>query len=137
MDTPSAEGAAAAAAYFMSLYGYTWATGDTSLWDDLSAATCTFCSAVRDDVEAARAQGLHDSGSVIEVVESRGTEIDPEVWYSADLRVVQGPSTRRDSDGTLVSESDGGAFEMAVELSWADGWQVDAADVIESNSGGQ
>lgn len=130
-DRPSVEGAAAAASYFMRLYGYTWATGDTSLWDALAADTCTFCATVRNNVAEAQAASLTDSGSVVEILQADGAEITAGEWYSADLRITQGPSTRRDASGALVSQSDGGTFDVAAELSWDGGWSIDAADVFE------
>ena len=44
MERDDAEGAAAAAEYFLSLYGYVLATGDTAEWDSLSHAECGFCA---------------------------------------------------------------------------------------------
>ena len=130
MSTPSADGAAAAATYFMTaLYPYAYATGDTAEWESMSAPECRLCSGFRDKVAEMVTSGeTIDSGSIT-VDYAFGTEIRADEWYSAELQINQGEATRRDATGTVVSTSPGGRFRVAVAMTWADTWIIDAVDI--------
>ncbi|GCE77939.1 DUF6318 family protein [Cellulomonas biazotea] len=134
METPSAEGAAAAAAYFVELYGYTWATGDTSLWSAMSAETCEFCSAVLDRIAEMKAANYHSTGARTVVTSATGTEIRADEWYSASLVASQDSSSTLDSDGEVVATSDPGTYDLFVAIGWSQGWKVSAIDWTERPS---
>lgn len=73
MERDDAEGAAAAAEYFLSLYGYVLATGDTTEWDFLSHAECGFCADTSDQASWLRENGgKHSGGEMSLKIENAG-----------------------------------------------------------------
>lgn len=128
MATPSTEGAAAAARYFISLYPYMFATGDFTAWDAMSADDCRYCSTARAGVEDQMARGVSGEGSEISVSSATGIELAPGDTYAADLEVTQGPSFEVTPDGVRHPDGDGGAFKLHIALWWRDGWLVRAVD---------
>ncbi len=79
MDRDDAEGAAAAAKYFVSLYPYIMSTGDTAEWDAMTwTDTCTFCTANSTKAQELRSSGYQYSGGEIT------TEV-AKVWPFDDL----------------------------------------------------
>lgn len=131
MDTPSADGAAAAAAYFVGVYEYSYATGDTTPLGQLSAETCVFCTSAIEDIQSSRAAAQTEEGGGSVVHYATGTEITPGEWYSATLRIEQFPSTRRSATGDVVSTGSGGEHDLYFAMSWVGGWRVDEVDVLE------
>lgn len=132
MSSADESGAVAAATYFAELYSYAWATGDTSSWEEMSSEACEWCTQVADDIAAMVSSRERSTGASMLVEESNGTEIEPQRWYSADLRVIQGSSQRLAADGTVLSDSPGGRFRFFAALSWTAGsWQVDAVDILD------
>ena len=124
MKTPSAEGAAAAATYFLQLYPYVNATGDLTEWDAMASPTCTFCAGVRAEVVERVAQGHRNLGGV-EVTSAQGTEVDPGRWYSARLHVVIATSTDVDESGATVEEHPEERHDIDVVMTWNGSWIVD------------
>ncbi|WP_086614732.1 DUF6318 family protein [Actinomyces ruminis] len=55
------EGAAAAAAYFLELVPYVYATGDLEAWQNMSDDNCEFCTGVGNE-----ASEMHDAGGWID-----------------------------------------------------------------------
>ncbi|UZN03037.1 DUF6318 family protein [Cellulomonas sp. S1-8] len=130
MGTASADGAAAAARYFISLYPYAYATGDLAAWNELAATGCAFCDSTRDGVTRVHQGGGRVEGGTITVESADGTEVDAGRWYSATVVATEAPSAEHDVNGTILSESPGGVYEFAVALTFASGsWIVDAVDV--------
>ncbi|MBO0898921.1 hypothetical protein J1G44_06220 [Cellulomonas sp. zg-ZUI199] len=130
MATPDADGAAAAAAYFIALYPYVYATGDTRAWDELAAPACVFCSSARDGASSIHTRGGRVEGGFITVESAEGTEIDAANWYSATVVATEAPSTEYDANGTVLEESQGGRYRFAIALTFTvDHWVVDAVDV--------
>ena len=132
MGTPSAQGAAAAATYFVSLYPYIFATGDLSEWDALSDVDCQYCQNVRASVEDQVARGVRGEGSDITVVSADGTELAPGDTYAADLEITQAPSFEVKSDGTRVPDGDGGRYQLHLALWWREGWLIRAVDATRA-----
>jgi hypothetical protein len=128
MGTPSADGAAAAAAYFAKLHAYAYATRDLGAWTAMSEPDCQFCTNVVDGVNAMVAANESDNTAPVTISESFGTEIDPAVSYSATIRLHQGASERLDSGGSVVRTDPGGDFELYFALAWRDGWFVREVD---------
>ncbi|TFH72170.1 DUF6318 family protein [Cellulomonas sp. HD19AZ1] len=124
MATPNADGAAAAASYFISLFPYVHATGDFTEWDALSAPGCQFCSGVRSDVVEVRGRGNRTLSSA-EVLSASGLEIEANRWYSATLHVSIGPSTEVDPQDAPVREHPAEDRAIDVVMTWSDGWQID------------
>lgn len=128
METPSPEGAAAAASYFMALYPYIYATGDLEEWSALSEPDCQFCANTRASVEEQFARGAVGGGSAITVESANGTEISPGAFYSADLVITQDASYEVSKDGTRTPVGEGGRFRLHFALAWESGWLVRAVD---------
>jgi len=125
MSQPSADGAAAAAGYFMSLYAYANATGELSEWDAMSAPGCTFCAGVREDVESRRAAGVRNIGEV-HVRSAAATEVDAGRWYSARLQVLIGESEDVKDDGSIVEVHPPEDHEIDVVMTWTEAsWIID------------
>ncbi|MBO1752457.1 hypothetical protein J4G33_11660 [Actinotalea sp. BY-33] len=59
MDSSDEAGAVAAAEYFMELFAYVLATGDTTDWNAVTVESCILCTNVRE-----RAETLHASGGM-------------------------------------------------------------------------
>ena len=128
MAMPSADGAAAAASHFVSLFPYIFATGDVAEWNAMSADDCGFCANTRTSVEEQMARGVRGEGSEITIHSARGTEISPGDAYSADIEFSQAPSFEVSMDGTRTPDGEGGRFRIHVALWWRDGWIVRAID---------
>ena len=129
MSTASADGAAAAASYLLSLYPYARSTGDIAAWEALSGEECTFCASVSQEVADLTARQESVRGGTITIESATGTEIIAGESYSAELVFTESPTeTWRDS--SLVSTGDGGRYEALVVLRWtATEWEVRAVDL--------
>ncbi len=126
MDRDDAEGAAAAAEYFLSLYGYVLATGDTAEWDAMTwAETCEFCANVKADAEAVSLAGDTYEGAEITVTNPDVDFDDFANGYAILFDFQQSPHRRITPDGSVVSEDDGGDGRLQIDLSAATGdWLV-------------
>lgn len=129
MSTPSADGAAAAASYFLQLYAYTYSTGNLTEWNSLSAEDCEFCISVRNDVESIFRAGGRGAGSATTINSATGQEIEAGNTYGAIVEVTQGPSSVILRDGSEESSGNGGDFSMYFAMWWRDGWIVREVDV--------
>lgn len=134
MDTPSADGAAALAAYFVGVYDYAYATGDTGELARLSSDSCSFCKSAISDIKQSRAAGDIEEGGGTVVEYADGVEISPSEWYTATLRVKQRASTRRSATGEVVVQDPESRSDLYFAISWVNGWRVDAVDVMEPGS---
>lgn len=128
MGTPSAEGAAAAASYFISLHPYIFATGDLAEWDALSEPGCQYCQNVRASVEDQISRDVRGEGSEITVLSAGGTVLAPGDTYAADLEITQAPSFEVTAGGARVPDGDGGRYKLHFALWWRDGWLIRAVD---------
>lgn len=131
MEQPSPTGAAAAATYFMGLYEYAYTTGDTTDFQQMSDQDCDFCRSVLDDIRQSRAASSTEEGGGSTVTSAVGTEISPNEWYSATLRITQHASTRRDANGNVLVQDPEAEHDLYFALSWVDDWwRVDDVDVL-------
>lgn len=130
MDAAGPDGAAAAASYLMELYPYVLATGDLTEWDVLSADTCDFCANTRAEVQELVAAGQRSVGGIT-ILSATGKDLGANGWYSATVEVDLAPSEDIDSSGAVVGSNDGGRYTVDVALTWADGWRVDSAGIVE------
>ena len=128
MSEATADGAAAAASYFMRLFPYVFATGDFAEWDALSDDGCQYCQNTRGSVEDQIARGMVGAGSEITVESAVGTEIVPGQSFSADLVVTQAPSFEVAADGRRTPDGDGGRYQLHVALTWSSEWRIVAVD---------
>lgn len=129
MSTPSADGAAAAASYFLQLYPYLHATGDLEAWKEMSADDCQFCNNVIVDVEQIFSEGSRGAGSEVVITSSKGVEISAEDSYSATIELTQGASFIVGEDGREAKSGEYGEYSMYFALWWRDGWIVREVDV--------
>jgi hypothetical protein len=134
MSQASADGATAAAKYFIELYMYAAATGDLEAWRAMSADDCKMCNKVIAEVEQLVVEHHAVSTASLEFPSASGTEIAPGTSYSASLRVVQGPWTEVDSAGRTVDTGPAASADMYFALLWqGSSGLVRQVDVHEAN----
>lgn len=126
MEREDAEGAAAAAEYFIELYPYVMATGDTEEFEAMSHRACGFCDGVLEDVAQ-----FKESGQTYEGGDSKGTILvtyaRDEVTgiYPFDMAIRQEGSVIIDGAGAVVSSADPSASEVRIEIGRrANSWVV-------------
>jgi hypothetical protein len=107
MDRLDADGAVAAARYFVSLYPYVYATGDLAQWKAMSDPACIFCGSVINNVEKMKALGHTSKGPSVSITAVKNASTTPgrEV-FTIELHLEQGPSIEFDSSGAVVSRVD-------------------------------
>ncbi|NDO88929.1 DUF6318 family protein [Cellulosimicrobium composti] len=135
MDRDDAEGAAAAAEYFLELYPYVMATGDTAEWDAMTwKETCGFCSGVREQALEIRTAGDSYIGAETTVTNAEAGEVDSLTGGRAVLiDVVQGPHKRTTVGGYLVSEGGEVRGQLHVDVLFTDGrWHIVGASENDS-----
>jgi len=120
METPNADGAAAAAAFAIEVLNFAAASGDVSAWKEIASPSCRMCNAFADDILAAGP----DDGGLLTVTGATGREVEPGRLYAAELTVTQPASP----DGSSAA----GVFVFQVALSHEGDWKVEAIDVYES-----
>ncbi len=129
MSVADADGAAAAAAFFLSeLYPYTYGSRDLTEWNALSGQDCVLCNSVRSDVETLLANDETSQPGDVSVEWATGGEVTQGQWYRAELRLHQGESRRYSGDGTHVSTTPGATVDALVVLTWDGSWTIDAVD---------
>ncbi|GEL99933.1 DUF6318 family protein [Cellulomonas terrae] len=132
MGEPTTDGAIAAATYFLSLYDYAFASGDAGPLMEMSAETCDLCAYVQESVVAMTSEGRSSVGHPARVLTSESTEIRPDEWFSALLRVEQAATQELDADGKVVAESAANVTDFLFAMSWlGDRWRVEAVDLTE------
>ncbi|WP_264029303.1 DUF6318 family protein [Cellulosimicrobium sp. SH8] len=132
MDRDDAEGAAAAAEYFLELYPYVMATGDTAEWDAMTwADTCGFCSSVSEDARSISQDGHTFAGGAVTAELEKSWPLDELIGgYPVDLNATMQEGQVIDAGGTVLREIDG--FEGVMELGLLHdqtGWRVLAVSV--------
>ena len=134
MAEPSADGALAAATHFLDLHRYAFMTGDTAPLRAMSAAGCDYCNGVVAEVEEAVEEGLLTDRDTSEILGAEATEIRPDEWFSAELRIRQGEIRLLGDDGSVLAVDDTRAVvDFTFALSWVDGrWAVDGVDLAEA-----
>ncbi|MFC4631783.1 DUF6318 family protein [Promicromonospora alba] len=137
MEREDAEGAAAAAEYFLSLYAYTKATGDTEEWDAMSHQTCGFCEMAKvHATEIAANQERYSGGGLSVDVTQMYLKDELTGIYPLDVRLSQAPFEIRDRAGERIESSDGEVLDRRVEMGRrGDKWiVVTVAPIPDGNS---
>ncbi len=119
-------GAAAAATYFIELYGYVLQTGDLTEWDAMSFPTCDFCKTTHEFVVTTLGAGGSFSGGVTtaEVITVHPLA-ELEGGYPVDLQVTQGPTVRLDAAGKQMSNFEGSVATARFHTVYAnDAWRI-------------
>jgi hypothetical protein len=85
MDQVTVDGALAVGKYFLELFTYVSATGDTTEWDRLSDPACGYCADVSEHAPA----NVSDALGFVSTVEPSGArEVEVGAYYSADYTVT-------------------------------------------------
>ncbi|BDZ42278.1 hypothetical protein GCM10025865_15770 [Paraoerskovia sediminicola] len=107
MDFADERGAEAAAVYFLALYPYVMATGDTAEWDAMSfTETCDFCVEVVDDAKEIRTAGNSFVGGGLALSDIQVHEQDTLIGgYPVTARYVQAVSIEGSRAGAPMKET--------------------------------
>lgn len=118
------DSAEAVARYFMSLFPYMLATGDTTAWRELSGESCGYCSRVTGKVADAHAAGRHDEGGQLEFTFGSAMDFADGTFF-ATIGYVEHPSVTKDAAGEVLEEFDGETIRAEIDLEWRDGrWLI-------------
>lgn len=134
MERDDAEGAAAAAEYFLELYPYVMSTGDTAEWDAMTwAETCGFCTSVRADALEIAENGEHFSGGALELSDKNVGAFDDFIGgFPILYDYSQQPHARTTSDGTVISQDDGSTGRFQIDVLKREGqWLVLAVGAFD------
>ncbi|MGN8247230.1 DUF6318 family protein [Cellulomonas soli] len=121
MDEVSADGALAVGQYFLELFPYVHATGDTTAWRSMSHPDCLFCADVAQDAESPPEGGFEDASVRVEVIQ--GVELTPSASYSLTY--------------SMQFESESGSEDDTVAMlvvREADRWLVRGVDITVTSS---
>ncbi len=126
MEQEDAEGAAAAAEYYLELYPYVMATGDTSEWDAMSHETCESCKGLLEDARTRADDGdVFEGGMTVATVIETYKRDEPTGIFPLDVEVVQEPVQILSTGGDVLYSEDRSIFERRVEMGLQDGaWIV-------------
>lgn len=117
MERDDAEGAAAAAEYFIELYPYVMATGDTEEFEAMSHRACGFCEQALKDANRIQGRDQNFQGGETEVkVLDQYLQDDLTGIYPLDVEVKQDASETLDADGSLFSSAETQTSEHRVEV---------------------
>lgn len=126
MEREDAEGAAAAAEYFIELYPYVMATGDTEEFGAMSHRACGFCDDALEQARKIRTRDETWSGGEIRTVLLE-TYVRDEITgvYPLDFEVEQDAARIEDSEGATVFEGEDERSTYRVEIGRTSGnWVV-------------
>lgn len=127
MDEHDADGAAAAAVYFLSLRDYMMKSGDVSEWKAMSGEACDFCDEGLEQAKTIAERGDTFSGgeTTTSVVESFERDPVTGIW-PLDVETSESATTITDKAGETVFEADASTFTSRVEvgLSKRDEWVI-------------
>ncbi|WP_277986466.1 DUF6318 family protein [Promicromonospora panici] len=126
MKRDDAKGAAAAAEYFIELYPYVMATGDTEEFEAMSHRACGFCDDALE--QAKRIRTRHETwtgGEIRSVLLETYARDEVTGIYPLDFEVEQSAAQITDADGVTVFEGEDEQATYRVELGWKSGdWVV-------------
>ena len=125
LDGPAnEENAAAVASYFLQLYPYLHATGDSAAWDDLSAPDCEFCTYEQQRADADVAAGRYGTGGQVEAEVVSTWPVSEAEWTVA-IDAHQAPSATVNAVGEVLEEYPSALSRLAVVVRWEAGtWVV-------------
>ncbi|UKJ62726.1 hypothetical protein H1Q78_13345 [Cellulosimicrobium cellulans] len=119
MDRDDAEGAAAAAEYYIELYPYVMATGDLTDWNGMAHGDCAACAEVESDATRRAEKGDSFVGGALTAVVP-----EPEKYFRdeatgifpLDVDVVEDASTITSPDGDVVHETPASKYTRRIEI---------------------
>ena len=126
MEREDAKGAAAAAEYFIELYPYVMATGDTEEFEAMSHRACGFCDDALEQANQIRIRHEAWSGGEIRTVLLETYARDEVTGvYPLDFEVEQDAARITDGEGATVFEGEDERATYRVELGRTSGnWVV-------------
>lgn len=118
------DGAAAASWYFLKLYDYMRATGDTTLWDSMTASECGWCEEVRTETVSTYQDGsrIESPGLDFDITEA-GVRLPSEEadHYTVLLAVTEPAGTFVASDGATAEIPPQTLDPFGIALRYANG----------------
>ncbi len=126
MDRDDAEGAAAAAKYFLELYPLVMTTGDTAEWQAMSHTECGYCAdALASAAWLSENTATFSGGeTAVEVLQTYGRDSESGI-YPLDVRSAQDTIVVTGQDGAVVDEVPRSDSEFRVEVGRNDGsWVI-------------
>lgn len=121
MDKKDADGAAAAAEYFLSLYDYMLTTGDSSRFESMSHRACGFCTATLDRLDWLEENDATFTGGAMTTTIEESYEIDAATGiFPLDVVIEQESIEILDADGTSIDEVDHSTREARIEMALRD-----------------
>jgi hypothetical protein len=117
MEREDAEGAAAAAEYFIELYPYVMATGDTEEFEAMSHRACGFCEKLAVQASAIRdAEEVFIGGATSVEITKRYKRDEVTGIYPFDSRITQQAQTITAADGHVVLDADQEVLDRRIEI---------------------
>ena len=130
MDRDDADGAIAAATYFISLYPYVYATGDLAAWKAMSDSACIFCASVTGNVDEMIAQGNRTTGGKVEWLAPPTHTPHENALSEVHLVASQGASTEVNDSGVPVSTTPASEADIVVLLTFDSAlWSIRGVDL--------
>jgi hypothetical protein len=126
MERDDAKGAAAAAEYFIELYPYVMATGDTKEFEAMSHRACGFCDDALEQAKRIEEGGwaYTGGGSTLSLVEAYKRDELTGV-YPLDVEISQESSQISESGGAQLDSVESKVFDRRIEMGLRDGeWVV-------------
>lgn len=126
MERDDAEGAAAAAEYFIELYPYVMATGDTREFEAMSHRACGFCDDALEQAERIKDHGYTYTGgdSSLRVIEIYARD-DVTGIFPLDAEITQKSSRITGGSGEEIYSAEAKVSESRVEMGLHNGkWVV-------------
>lgn len=134
LDGPATENnAVLVGKYFMSLFPYMVATGDTMRWDALSGKNCNYCKNARRIATDIRDAGNHGAGGAFDIGFG-SVAVDDDGSFLVGVQYVENPSQTLGPEGELVEDfPDTYKMQATLRLRWTNGtWQVAGANARQS-----
>jgi len=126
MEKKDAEGAAAAAEYFVELYPYVMRTGDVAEWLSMAHRTCESCSDMITQAVEIKSAKAHAAGgqTSLNVLDEYPRDASTGI-YPMDVVIAQGAFQITDGKGNPVLDSDPSNVQRRMEMGRVDGsWVV-------------
>ncbi|WP_166844766.1 DUF6318 family protein [Isoptericola sp. BMS4] len=121
MDEHDADGAAAAAVYFMELYPYIMKTGDTAEFEKMSHKSCGYCDeALEQAGQIAERGDKYIGGDITANVVKTYRQDAATGILPLDVEVAEKASSIEDSEGNVLFESEAATSLDRVEIAWSD-----------------
>jgi hypothetical protein len=125
MEKQDAEGAAAAAEYFIEMYDYVMKTGDSAEWDAMSHETCGSCEEmIQQAVEIRATKATVEGGETTASVTQRYERDSVTGIFPLDVSVDQAPMRITSPDGSVLLDTQQTTTNRRVEAGLVDGQWV-------------